>query len=131
VRAELGVPFIPARRYVGRVVPLGVVVEVLAEEGGSVTILLEAGGDRALLAPLVSELLEAPDRALVAPHAVVVGVEAGEHGRPGGTTCWVAYKGFLEGGTPFGQQRVDLGHLLGGGEVQVIGEHEDYVGPVR
>src|SRR5918997_1683825 len=78
--AYLGVPLVPTGRDVGRVVA-GVVVEVLADQGGSVTFLLEPSGYRTLLESLVTELFEAPYRLLVAPHVVVVGVETGEHGR--------------------------------------------------
>jgi len=88
---------------------------------------LQAGGDRIFLKPLVTELLEASYRALVAPDVVVVGVEAGEDRSPGGAAYRVAYEGLLEGGALLSQQGVDLGHLLSRGVVQIVGEDEDYV----
>ncbi len=90
-----GVPLIPAGRDVGRVIA-GVAVQVLAEQSGPVALFLQANGDGGLLAPLVPELLEAPVWGLVARYAVVVGVEAGEDGRPLGTTQRVADEGVLE-----------------------------------
>src|SRR5215216_1154953 len=124
--ARLGVPLVPARRDVARVVRT-VAVQVLADQGGPVAVLLQAGGDRVFLQPLIAELLKASYWALVASHVVVVGVEAGEDSSPGGAAYRVAYEGLLEGGAPLGQQGVDLWHLLDGGEVQVVGENEDYV----
>jgi hypothetical protein len=80
---------------------LAVVVQVLAEEGSPVALHLQANGDGILLASLFAELLEAPVWGIVACYAVVVGVEAGENGRPRGTTQRVTGEGVLEGGPLF------------------------------
>src|SRR3712207_660468 len=105
-----------------------VVVEVLAEQAGSIAALLQPDSDRALLVPLGAELLEAPVRRRVAPHVMVVSVKAGEDGGPRGATQRVADEGVLERGTLFDHRGAQLGHLLNGGEVQVVHEEEDYVG---
>ncbi len=124
---QLAVPLVPARRDVGRVAA-GVPVEILAEEGSLVTLLLQADGDGVLLVPLLDELLKAPGRVVVAYHVVVVVVEAGEDGCPRGAAHRVAHEGLLEREALFGQQGADLGHLLYGGVVQVVGEDEEDVG---
>jgi hypothetical protein len=59
---------------------------------------------------------------------MVVSVEAGEDGGPGGAAQRLAGEGVLEGDAFFYQQGADLWHLLGGGVVQVVGEDEDDVG---
>src|SRR5215212_1876643 len=87
-------------------------------------------GDRVLLVPLGDELLEAPARGPVAQYAVIVIVEAGEDGGPGGATNWVTDKGLFEGEALLGHQGGYLGHLLSGGIVQVVGEDKEDVGPV-
>src|SRR5215218_10696725 len=87
-------------------------------------------GDSVLLVPLRDELLEAPVRGPVAQYVVVVIVEAGEDGGPGGATNWVTHEGLFEGEALLSHQGGYLGHLLSGGVVQVIGEDEEYVGPI-
>ena len=59
---------------------------------------------------------------------MVVGVEAGENGRPRGTTQRVAGEGVVEGGSVFHQQGAQLRQLPGRGRVQIVGKDEDYVG---
>src|SRR5215218_7280775 len=134
---HLSVPLVPAGRDVGRVVwdwglvLIWVLVEVHAEEGSAVTaLLLEVDGDRVLLVPLGDELLEAPVRGPVAQYVVVVIVEAGEDGGPGGATHRVAHEGFFKGEALLGHQGGYLGHLLSGGVVQVVGEDKEDVGSV-
>ena len=125
---QFAVPFVPARWDVGRVVRR-VPVQVLAEEGGLVAGFLQANGDEVLLVPLGDELLKAPIRRLIAQYVVVVIVQTGEEGSPGGAAHRVADEGLLEGGALIGQQGDYLGHLLSRNEVQVVGEDEDDVGP--
>src|SRR5918997_1919236 len=126
---QLAVPLIPTGRDVGRITGW-IAVEVLAEEGGLVATLLQACSDRILLQPLVAKLLEAPIGGLVALYAAGVGVEAGEDGGPRGAAQRLAGEGSLEGGALLGQQGAQVGHLLSGGVVQIVGENEDHVGPV-
>src|SRR5215203_3501843 len=91
---------------------------------------MKAGGDRVLLQPLVSELLESAVWGLITLYLVVVGVETGERGRPRGATQRLAGEGVLEGDALFHHDGTQLGHLLDGGVVQVVGQDEDYVGPI-
>ena len=81
--------------------------------------------------PLIDELLESPTGSVVITyHVVVVVVETGEDGRPRGAAHRVAHEGLLKREALSGQQGADLGHLLSGGVVQVVGEDEDDVGPI-
>src|SRR5215207_9097665 len=125
----LAVPLVPAGRDVGWVARR-VAVQVFAHEGGPVTRPLQAGGDRVLLQPLVSELLESAVWGLVTLYLVVVGVETGERGRPRGATQRLAGEGVLKGDALFHHDGTQLGHLLDGGVVQVVDQDEDYVGPI-
>ena len=95
---QLAVPLVPAGRHVARVV-LPVLVQVLAEEGGSITGSLQARADRVLLVPLGDERLEPPLRGCVALYAVVMVVETGEDGSPRRATYRVADEGLLKGST--------------------------------
>jgi hypothetical protein len=89
-----------------------VLVEVLAEEGGSVAaLLLEADGDRVVLVPLGDELLEAPVCGPVAQYAVVVIVEAGEDSGSRWATNWVTHEGLVEGEALFGTKEPIWGIL--------------------
>jgi hypothetical protein len=123
---QLAVSLVPAGRHVGRIA-CGVAVEILAEEGGLVTGLLQTHSDSVLLVLFGEELLEAPVRRIVSLYGIVMGVEAGEDGRPRRAPCRETHEGVFEGGTSFDQPGTYLGHLLGRGEVQVVGEDEDYV----
>src|SRR5215212_7555596 len=108
----------------------GIAVQVLAEEGGLVSGLLQAHADRVLLVPLGDELLEAPIRRLIAQNVVVVIVEAGKISGPRWAAYRVADEVLLKGGALLSQQGTYLGHLKGGGVVQIVGEDEDYIRPI-
>src|ERR671916_382066 len=119
-------PFVPAWRDVARI-GLSVPVEVLAEQAGQIAFFLQADGNRVFLKPLRAKLLEASVRRFIVLHLVVVGVEAGKNGSPGRAAQRLASEGVVERGAFFYQQRAQVGHLLGRGVVQVVGEDEDDV----
>src|SRR5215212_10006836 len=98
----LAAPLVPAGRDVSWVLVARVLVEVLAKESGLIAALLQPYGDGILLVPLRVKLVEAPVGGLVAYHVVVVGVETGENGSPGGATQRQAYKRLLKGGALVG-----------------------------
>src|SRR5918993_982848 len=80
--------------------------------------------------PLRDKRLEPPFRGRVTLHAVVVVIEACEKGSPGGATYRVTHEGLLQRDASLDQSGAYLGHLKDGGVVQVVGEYEDYVGPI-
>ncbi|CAA9456782.1 MAG: hypothetical protein AVDCRST_MAG01-01-5298 [uncultured Rubrobacteraceae bacterium] len=108
VVARHPVPLVPARRHVG----LGVAVHVLAEERGSVAVLLHPGRHRGVLVAQEAELLEAPARGLVGEDLVVVGVLATQGGRPARAAQGVGHERVLEGRATLDQLRAEVWHVL-------------------
>src|SRR5215210_5202406 len=126
------IPLVPPGRDVGVVVA----VEILPEEGRSVTLLFDPGGHGRVLVAQNAELLEAPQRRLVAQDLVVVGVLATQDGGPAGTAQGVGYERVFEGRALVYEQRLYVGHVPERGRVQVahgqiVGEDKDHVGGFR
>ena len=119
------VPFRPAGRHRGIVL---VVVQILADQRRVVAGVLQPDGEVVVTVEGL-EALEAAVRARVAPHAVVVGVLAGEEGRARRAAERVVDEAVRERRPLVADQRVGAVHHLHRLERLVVGLDHHHVGP--
>ena len=103
-----------------------VAVQPLADQGGPVAGLLQPGGEG--VAPVLHPV--PPVGVEVAGDAVVVGVLAGDEGRPGRAAEREGVDRVGEAGAPGGEQLAHVRHVGDVGEGLVVGHHHEDVRPL-
>jgi hypothetical protein len=117
------VPLVPA----GGDVATAVLIQILAEQAGSVTGVVEAGGEVIIVVACRLERVYAAVGAVVGDDAGVVRVLPAQDRRARGAACGEGSEGVGEGRTLADQLLFDLRHLGEQGEIGVVGEDKQDV----